>query len=174
MHMVDALRWSLEHSVPDCGAYVALPWVKYIVRYFEAAEDEWDYRHVTVIPLTDDAGLKPTFLVILRLLMACLNRGLLTGETTIEDMKRLIDLLDHPTLPALPENVMPEAMCASGDGPHGMKEVRSSCINDRDVLCSLDIPVLQDRGNSQASDWSWILNDATTKGEPPWLIRPLC
>ena len=35
--MVDALRWSLVHSNPNCGAYASLPWIKDIVGCYEAA-----------------------------------------------------------------------------------------------------------------------------------------
>ena len=37
--MVDALRWSLVHSQPNCGAYVSLPWVKDIAQCYQAAHD---------------------------------------------------------------------------------------------------------------------------------------
>ena len=154
LHMVDALKWSLQHSFPDCGAYIALPWVRDIVNCYEAAYYEGSNDHTTAIPLTGDAGLRPTFLLILRLLLTCLDRGLLTGVTTIEDLKRLLDFLDHPALPALHDNfVTPLATAALEDGSDGAREVSSLCTNCCNVPHSLNVAVSQGKSQVPCS-WS--------------------
>ena len=43
--------------------------------------------------------------MILRLLQTCLERGLLTGETTREDFTHLLKLLNRPKLPELPKDI---------------------------------------------------------------------
>ena len=88
-HMVDALRWSLVNSECDCGAYIPLPWMKDILQCYEAARDptNWNYEEpLEKIPLTGGETVRPTFRLILRLLDACLECGLLTGETSEDDL----------------------------------------------------------------------------------------
>ena len=98
--MSDALRWSLVRSQKDCGANTALPWIQDIMHCYEVAQS---YRQMLeVIPLTGDQTIRPTFLLILRLLETALSRGLLTSETSAADFDQLLTLLGHPELPPLP------------------------------------------------------------------------
>lgn len=99
--MVDALRWSLVHSLPNCGAYTSLSWVKDIVQCYQASSP----YQLSVIPLTKDITLRPTFLLILRLFEACLEQDLLTDKTTASNLKHLLELLEHPKLPDLPADL---------------------------------------------------------------------
>ena len=51
---------------------------------------------------------------------ACLDHGLLTGETTASDFEQLLDILGHPELPPLPTDLTPEALAARrSDTPLG-------------------------------------------------------
>ena len=113
-HMADALRWSLVHSQSNCGAYVSLPWVEDIARCYQAAHDSGhdEYKDsLAAIPLTGDPTLRPTFLLILRLLQTCFKRGLLTGSTTRKDLKQLTKLLAlRPTLSDLPAQFQEEVL----------------------------------------------------------------
>ena len=90
---VDALRWSLLNFNRDCGAYIPLPWVKDMIQCYEAARnlvdptklkdptnlmDSMDLSHTNsllAIPLTGRETVRPTFLLVLRLLQTCLERS---------------------------------------------------------------------------------------------------
>ena len=117
--MVDALRWSLVNSKRDCGAYMPLPWVKDILQCYEAAQKAgWPRceHPLQDIPLTGDDTMRPTFLLTLRLLDACLECGLLTGETSEDDFDKLLLILEEPTLPGLPLDLLETA--AVRGAPH--------------------------------------------------------
>ena len=121
--MADTLRWSLVRSAPNCGAYGQLPWIRDVVHCYEAAQDRytrlpgWGEMNVyanpfQAIPLTGDKSIRPIFLLILRLLEACLQHRLLTGETTASDFGHLLAILGHPKLPPLPLDLSSEALAA--------------------------------------------------------------
>ena len=110
--MADVLRQSLAHSRPNCGACVPLPWIKDVLTLYEVARvSHWAwYRDagsnpLTATPLTGDETLQPTFLLILRLLGTCLERGLLTGDDTTTCYEKLLEILAHPELPELPSDL---------------------------------------------------------------------
>lgn len=112
--MVDILRWSLVHTLPNCGAYISLPWVKDIMQCYQAAQESTQYANpLAEIPFTGDPILRPTFLLVVRLLQTCLARDLLTGETILEDVEQLLELLGHPELPELPADLTVEALGVS-------------------------------------------------------------
>ena len=71
-----------------------------------------DINPLQAIPLTGDWYTRRTFLLILRLLGACIERRLLTGETTASDFEKLLDILGHPELPPLPADLTPDALAA--------------------------------------------------------------
>ena len=112
--MADALRWSLMYSRPDCGAYMALPWIKDIFHCYQSAQSatNWRTRQPILIPLTEDESIRPTFFLILRLLEASLHHQLITGDTTASDFEQLLAVLGHPELPPLPADLTPEALAA--------------------------------------------------------------
>ena len=112
--MVDALRWSLVHSNPDCGAYASLPWIKDIVGCFEAAQARLiksmgtssTYTNpLKALPLTDDETIRPTFLLVLRLLEACVHSKLLTDDSSVVQLEQLFTILGNPELPPLPSDL---------------------------------------------------------------------
>ena len=119
--MADTLRWSLEDSRPDSGAYNPLTWVKDVLRCYEATRDSDPRLYsepVDAIPLTGHWKLRPTFLLILRLFEACLHHRLLTGETTAADFEQLLRFLRYPELPPVPEDLTLNALAARGvSGP---------------------------------------------------------
>ena len=120
--MANALRWSLMHFRPGCGAYMALSWAEDILKCYQAAQTATHYATGSpiVVPLTGNETIRPTFLLILRLLEACLHRKLLTGETTAADFEQLLAILGHPELPPLPADLTPEALAARrSDTPLG-------------------------------------------------------
>ena len=108
--MVHALWWSLAHSAPNCGAYTSSAWIEGILRCYETANEISMRENVVVIgvPFTAYPSLRPTFLLVLRLLSTCLERGLLTERTAGDDFAHLFTLLGNPELPAL--SVVPESM----------------------------------------------------------------
>lgn len=108
--MVDALRWSIIHAQKDCGTFIPLPWINDIAKCHEVRRESPRWRDY---PLTGIYGLQPPFLLFLRLLETCLQRGLLTGETAAADFERLLTLLDHPKLPGLPTDWTLEAIAAT-------------------------------------------------------------
>lgn len=107
--MVRAVRWSLEHQQPNCGAYCSLPWVKNLISCFEkTGTKEWRSRLVYRLEMaapTVDENLWSTFLLVLRLLEACLDRELLTGLTDRTDFTELLSLVGNPVLPDLPSDL---------------------------------------------------------------------
>ena len=107
--MVRALRWSLIHHVLDCGAYCPLPWVKNLIACFEkTGTKEWRSRLVYRMEMaapTVDEDLWAAFLLVLRLLEACLDRELLTGLTDRADFTELLSLVGNPKLPDLPSDL---------------------------------------------------------------------
>ena len=106
--MVRALRWSLLHAQPDGGAYTALEWIEGLLRCYEAVKKNPNTENTgeaITIPFTADSSLRPTFLLILRLLDTCLQRGLLTDQKAAGNFTRLLALLGDPELPALPADL---------------------------------------------------------------------
>ena len=131
--MVRALRWSLLHAQPDGGAYTALKWIKGLLRCYNAAKEISDTENTgeaITIPFTADSSLRPTFLLILRLLDTCLYRGLLTDQKAAGDVARLLALLGDPELPALPADL--EAG-GPGIGTHGATD---EIVSDPDFYVS--------------------------------------
>lgn len=124
--MVDTLRWSIIHGLKDCGAFIPLPWINDIAKCHEVGRELPEWRDV---PLTGIEGLQPPFLLFLRLLETCLQRGLLTGETAAADFQRLLTLLDHPELPELPTDLTLEAIAAT----HTPNSYQLSIISDSEA-----------------------------------------
>lgn len=155
--MADALRWSLVHSVPDCGAYTALPWVKDIAQCYQAARHSGWRQYAdppAAIPLTGNPALQPTFLLMLRLLRACIDRNLITHataasddettsgnsdippledrETPASELNRLLELLENPELPDLPADLTLRAL-------EGQQRVEPCGLNDPEVSPVADL-----------------------------------
>ena len=108
--VVRALRQSLAHSQLDCGAYIALPWIKDLIRCYEAPENSpwWQHRNwepLRLILLTSDEAIRPIFLLILRLLETALDCGLLSGDNPSADFDQLLTMLKYPELPPLPSDL---------------------------------------------------------------------
>ena len=106
VRMADVLRWSLAHSRPDCGAFTSLPWIGDILDCYTAAAEQAHFRNdpLGAVPFMGDQTLRPTFLLVLRLLHTSLKRGLPTGETASAEFDQLATLLGHPWLPELQAN----------------------------------------------------------------------
>ena len=108
-HVVDSLCWSLVHSRADYGAYTPLPWIKDIVQCYEAAQaahnpNRWD--PLQTVALTGNK--QNNVAIILRLFKMCIDRRILTDVTSDVLLRRLLVLLDHPTLPELSEEFIRE------------------------------------------------------------------
>ena len=103
--MVHVLEWSLEQQQPDCGAHFQLPWVKCLVRCYEAAgtlnRSDLGRPPRQAIPLTTDPRMWPIFQRILHLLNACIVRELITAENVRADFGRLISLTGRPEVQSL-------------------------------------------------------------------------
>ena len=106
-NMADALKWSLDHSEVNCGAYIPLPWITDILQCYEAALGSWRYDEpLSDIPLTGDKTVRPVFYLVLRLLQACLDHRLITGDGAAERFEQLLMLLEDPELPPLPADLI--------------------------------------------------------------------
>ena len=136
-HMVDALRWSLVNYERDCGAYISLPWVKDILQCYEAARDSvnWYYEEpLEAIPLTGDETVRPTLLLNLRLLEACLDCGLLSGETSEKDFNKLLLILEEPTLPKVPLDVLAAVVVLEAENTQAVEQRAAQRAGNRQVL----------------------------------------
>ena len=101
--MVHVLRWSLIHRKYNCGSYNPVQWIKSIAGCYEAAKDS-DEDPWTTVPLTGEKEMWPIFRLILALLKACVDQGLLTVLNDVghedamdaSEFEHLITLLGRP------------------------------------------------------------------------------
>ena len=114
---------SLIQGRPNCGAYVALPWIKDILGCYEAARNAQRTTRsggLTTIPLSSNKSIRSIFLLLLRLFEACLTCGLFTGKTSAADFEQLLRLLDYPVLPELSNDFTRRVLGGSTPaGPYG-------------------------------------------------------
>ena len=106
--MADALHRSLAQSTPDCGAFSSLPWIRQILRCFEAAQASSVpvYRKpLKAIPLLGHKAVRPTFLRVLRLLQTSQERGLLTCSSAAAEFRQLLGMIGDSELPTLSEDL---------------------------------------------------------------------
>ena len=119
-NMADALKWSLVNFEADGGAHrdTPLPWISDILRCYEAAQKSQEEAYddpLRAIPLTGDEAVRPVFFHVLRLLQACLERGLITPTNTPADdfaLDGLLVILGNPELPPLPADLTLQSLAA--------------------------------------------------------------
>ena len=94
--VVRSLRWTLDQSRLDCGAYTSLPWVADIAQCYEAAKSSrnphgWD--PLQTVAITGDRTIEDNVARIVDLFKACADLHLLTSTTITADLAKLLDLL---------------------------------------------------------------------------------
>ena len=120
--MVHVLRWSLIHRKYSCGSYTPVQWIKSIAECYKAAKDS-SQDPWTTVPLTGEKEMWPIFRLILALLKACVDQGLLTVLNDVghedamdtSEFERLVTLMERAVkLPKLRHELHQEnAFCES-------------------------------------------------------------